>query len=156
MHYIQTAPTIDIRSERTAIEVELQALLSPSVEGDCGEVQEAMRYAVLGGGKRIRPNRVLLVGKMLGGNPEVLVTLGAAVELLHTATLVHDDLIDGALLRRDHRRRLCHPQVRLGWPTDLVCPLHLAWWGIPLALQWQCPPHRTIRWSRRWLSSALP
>ncbi len=37
---------------------------------------------------------------MLGGDQERLITLGAAIELLHTATLVHDDLIDGALLRR--------------------------------------------------------
>ena len=42
----------------------------------------------------------LLVGNMLGAPLEKLITLGAAVELLHTATLVHDDLIDGALLRR--------------------------------------------------------
>jgi geranylgeranyl pyrophosphate synthase len=37
---------------------------------------------------------------MLGADPDRLVTLGAAIEMLHTATLVHDDLIDGALLRR--------------------------------------------------------
>jgi geranylgeranyl pyrophosphate synthase len=42
----------------------------------------------------------LLTGEMLGGNDDRLVTLAAAIELLHTATLVHDDLIDGALLRR--------------------------------------------------------
>src|SRR5512134_2202300 len=41
-----------------------------------------------------------MIGNMLGGPEERLVTLGAAVELLHTATLVHDDLIDGSLLRR--------------------------------------------------------
>ncbi|RPH61068.1 MAG: polyprenyl synthetase family protein [Chloroflexi bacterium] len=42
----------------------------------------------------------MLLGNMLGGKQETLVTLGAAVEMLHTATLVHDDLIDGSLLRR--------------------------------------------------------
>ena len=52
------------------------------------------------GGKRIRPTLGLLVGNMLGAPLEKIVTLGAAVELLHTATLVHDDLIDGSLLRR--------------------------------------------------------
>ncbi len=64
------------------------------------DLRAAIEHLLTAGGKRIRPTLVLLVGKMLGGNPEVLVTLGAAVELLHTATLVHDDLIDGALLRR--------------------------------------------------------
>ena len=48
----------------------------------------------------MRPTVVLLVGNMLGASEDKLVTLGAAVELLHTATLVHDDLIDGSLLRR--------------------------------------------------------
>ncbi|HTO99895.1 MAG TPA: polyprenyl synthetase family protein, partial [Anaerolineales bacterium] len=52
------------------------------------------------GGKRIRPTLGLLIGNMLGAPEGKLVTLGAAVELLHTATLVHDDLIDGSLLRR--------------------------------------------------------
>jgi len=41
-----------------------------------------------------------LTGKMLGADPDKLVTLAAAIESLHTATLVHDDLIDGALIRR--------------------------------------------------------
>jgi geranylgeranyl pyrophosphate synthase len=63
-------------------------------------VQAAIQHLISAGGKRIRPALGLLVGNMLGGQSESLVTLGAAVELLHTATLVHDDLIDGALLRR--------------------------------------------------------
>jgi geranylgeranyl pyrophosphate synthase len=52
------------------------------------------------GGKRIRPAVCLLTGQMLGAPRDKLITLAAAVEMLHTATLVHDDLIDGALLRR--------------------------------------------------------
>lgn len=62
--------------------------------------QAAIQHLISAGGKRIRPALGLLVGNLLGGNMEDLITLGAAVELLHTATLVHDDLIDGALLRR--------------------------------------------------------
>ena len=60
----------------------------------------ALEHLLSSGGKRIRPAVALLTGSMLGGNIDHLVTLGAAIELLHTATLVHDDLIDGALLRR--------------------------------------------------------
>lgn len=68
---------------------------------DCNQdLRAAIEHLLAAGGKRIRPTLVLLVGNMIGGNSESLVTLGAAVELLHTATLVHDDLIDGALLRR--------------------------------------------------------
>ncbi len=64
------------------------------------DLRAALEHLLAAGGKRIRPTLGLLVGNMLGAPLEKLITLGAAVELLHTATLVHDDLIDGALLRR--------------------------------------------------------
>ena len=52
------------------------------------------------GGKRIRPALALLAGHIYRADQERIVALASAIELLHTATLVHDDLIDGALLRR--------------------------------------------------------
>ncbi len=64
------------------------------------DLRAALEHLFAAGGKRIRPTLSLLVGNMLGAPLDKLVTLGAAVELLHTATLVHDDLIDGSLLRR--------------------------------------------------------
>ena len=64
------------------------------------DLRSALEHLLAAGGKRIRPTLGLLVGNMLGAPEDKLVTLGASVELLHTATLVHDDLIDGALLRR--------------------------------------------------------
>jgi len=64
------------------------------------DLRAALDHLLAAGGKRVRPTVSLLVGNMLGASLERLVTFGAAVELLHTATLVHDDLIDGALLRR--------------------------------------------------------
>ena len=64
------------------------------------DLRSAVEHLLAAGGKRIRPTLGLLVGNMLGAPEEKLITLGASVELLHTATLVHDDLIDGALLRR--------------------------------------------------------
>ncbi len=64
------------------------------------DLRSALAHLLSAGGKRIRPTLGLLVGNMLGAPEEKLITLGASVELLHTATLVHDDLIDGALLRR--------------------------------------------------------
>jgi geranylgeranyl pyrophosphate synthase len=60
----------------------------------------ALEHLLSSGGKRIRPAVALLTGSLLGGDLDKLVILGAAIELLHTATLVHDDLIDGSLLRR--------------------------------------------------------
>lgn len=64
------------------------------------DLRSALEHLLAAGGKRIRPTLALLVGNMLGAPEEKVVTLSASVELLHTATLVHDDLIDGALLRR--------------------------------------------------------
>jgi geranylgeranyl pyrophosphate synthase len=64
------------------------------------ELGAALDHLLSSGGKRIRPALALLTGGMLGANTSRLITLAAAIELLHTATLVHDDLIDGSLLRR--------------------------------------------------------
>lgn len=68
---------------------------------DCHpDMQAALQNLLSSGGKRIRPTLGLLIGNLLGADRDKLITLGAAIEMLHTATLVHDDLIDGALLRR--------------------------------------------------------
>lgn len=64
------------------------------------DLRAALEHLLASGGKRVRPTIVLLIGTMLGGQEDRLITIGAAIELLHTATLVHDDLIDGSLLRR--------------------------------------------------------
>jgi geranylgeranyl pyrophosphate synthase len=55
---------------------------------------------IAAGGKRLRPLSVLVVAGGCGEDPERLVRAGAAVELVHSATLVHDDVLDGAELRR--------------------------------------------------------
>lgn len=60
----------------------------------------ALEHLLSSGGKRLRPVLTLLTGGMLGTDLQRLVSMAAAVEMLHTATLVHDDLIDGSLVRR--------------------------------------------------------
>ncbi len=60
----------------------------------------ALEHLLQSGGKRVRPSVSLLVGQGLDADEQLLLNLAAAVEMLHTATLVHDDIIDGALLRR--------------------------------------------------------
>jgi geranylgeranyl pyrophosphate synthase len=69
-------------------------------EGHHPDLGAALKHLLSSGGKRVRPAVALLTGGMLGADTEKLITLAAAIELLHTATLVHDDLIDGSLLRR--------------------------------------------------------
>jgi geranylgeranyl pyrophosphate synthase len=79
---------------------EVETLLRSQSYGAHPELGAALEHLLSSGGKRIRPALGLLTAQMLGAPHDRMVTLAAAVELLHTATLVHDDLIDGALLRR--------------------------------------------------------
>jgi geranylgeranyl pyrophosphate synthase len=80
---------------------QIEALMRAQADlGHHPDLRAALEHLMSAGGKRIRPTLGILIGKMLGANHEKMVTLGAAVEMLHTATLVHDDLIDGSLLRR--------------------------------------------------------
>lgn len=78
----------------------VEARMRSQSNGHHPELQAALKQLITSGGKRVRPTVTLLVGQMYGVDLEQCITLAAAVELLHTATLVHDDLIDGALLRR--------------------------------------------------------
>ena len=79
---------------------EVESLLRSQSYGAHPELGAALEHLLSAGGKRIRPALGLLTAQMLGAPHDRMITLAAAVELLHTATLVHDDLIDGALLRR--------------------------------------------------------
>src|SRR5438445_2131398 len=68
-------------------------------------IHEAMRYAVLGGGKRIRPTLAIAAAEACGADPEPLLLHFAALELIHTYSLVHDDLpaLDNDDLRRGRK-----------------------------------------------------
>lgn len=79
---------------------QVEARMREQAVGQHPDLQEALDHLLNSGGKRVRPSVSLLVGEMIGADLERTVTLAAAVEMLHTATLVHDDMIDGALLRR--------------------------------------------------------
>jgi len=63
-------------------------------------INELARHILQGGGKRIRPLLALLVAQAFGHAGEDHITLAAAIELIHTATLLHDDVVDESTLRR--------------------------------------------------------
>ena len=63
-------------------------------------IQMSGEYLLDGGGKRMRPALLLLSARLLDRDSDEEVTYGAVVELIHTATLIHDDIIDNAALRR--------------------------------------------------------
>jgi geranylgeranyl pyrophosphate synthase len=79
---------------------QVEARMREQANGHHPDLEMAIEHLLNAGGKRLRPTVSVLVGKMVGSNGERTITLAAAVELLHTATLVHDDVIDGSLLRR--------------------------------------------------------
>jgi geranylgeranyl diphosphate synthase type II len=87
---------------------ELRFAREPAAEG----LDEAMRYSLLAGGKRIRPVLALATAAATGRDPEEVLPFAAALELIHTYSLIHDDLpaMDDDELRRG--RPTCH--VRYG------------------------------------------
>ena len=84
-----------IRSELDAVEHLLDQTLRAA-----GEPIDAMLRPLLRGGKRVRPVLVVLVGRLFARPAAPFHSLAAAVEMLHTATLIHDDVVDDAHLRR--------------------------------------------------------
>jgi geranylgeranyl pyrophosphate synthase len=86
-----------IESGMTAVEEQLQTV----VESQVDVLEDASLHIVSSGGKRVRPRMVLMSYLAAGGaNLEIVVPLAAAVEMVHTATLVHDDINDHSLTRR--------------------------------------------------------
>lgn len=79
---------------------EVDSLMRAQAANYHPDLQRALDLILTSGGKRIRATLTLLSCKMMGADYELAVTLASAIEMLHTATLVHDDLIDGSLLRR--------------------------------------------------------
>lgn len=90
----------------------------PAGDSIPARLHEAMRYATLGGGKRVRPLLAHAAGELTGATPEALDVVGCAVEMIHAYSLVHDDLpcMDDDVLRRG--RPTCH--VEFDEPTALL------------------------------------
>src|SRR5882762_7823141 len=85
-----------LREDLAAIEREFGRDTVSGVEA----ITEIGEYLREGGGKRIRPALLLLASKLFDYQGQGAVRLGAVVEIIHTATLVHDDIIDEAQTRR--------------------------------------------------------
>lgn len=95
----------------TAIQQDVEATLDrvlPAAEHTPQTLNQAMRYAALGGGKRIRPLLACAAGELVGASSASLQRIAAAIELIHVYSLVHDDLpcMDDDVLRRG--KPTCH------------------------------------------------
>ncbi len=94
---------LDIRSIFAPVASDLERVerqLHESVQADFGPLSEVVESTIGSGGKRIRPALALLSGRMRPVDDRNLILLATAVELLHDATLIHDDLLDHSLVRR--------------------------------------------------------
>jgi len=93
-----------LKSRRALVDATLDANLPPP-DTPPAIIHEAMRYAVLGGGKRLRPILAIAAAEACGGDASALMKPFAALELIHTYSLVHDDLpaLDNDDLRRGRK-----------------------------------------------------
>lgn len=80
--------------------VRVEELLRRELRSSDAYVDELVKHSFRLGGKRLRPALVLLAGKATGDIGRDHLVLAAVVEMIHTATLVHDDVLDGATMRR--------------------------------------------------------
>jgi geranylgeranyl pyrophosphate synthase len=94
-----------VKTDLRAVEDKMRA---PSVERH-EALSFALEHLLAAGGKRLRPAVTILTARLFNAPRERAIALAAAIEMLHTATLVHDDLVDGALLRRGH------PTLNANW-----------------------------------------
>ena len=102
---------MDFQSWMTAVQQRTERALEnllPAADIAPQRLHRAMRYATLGGGKRIRPLLCHAAGELAGANPARLDIAGCAVEMIHAYSLVHDDLpcMDDDVLRRG--KPTCH------------------------------------------------
>jgi len=114
--------------------VEVEERLTAAIQVQHIPLAQAMLHLIQDSGKRLRPALVILSAKLLAADQalnERIWDMAASVELLHTATLVHDDLVDGSLLRRGH------PTLNSCWKDGVVVPGTTssprppAWWREP-------------------------
>jgi len=89
----------------SALRDDLQAVdrvLRKSLSSDVALIRQVSEYIIRGGGKRLRPALLILAAQACGYRGKHHHTLAAVVEMIHTATLLHDDVVDESSLRRGH------------------------------------------------------
>ena len=93
---------------------QVETVFKEQVRSDVRLVGEIGRYVQEGGGKRVRPALLLLASRLCGYRGERAIVLASTVEFIHTASLLHDDIIDEATTRRGRR------SVNSRWGNDIT------------------------------------
>ncbi|MBM3226365.1 MAG: polyprenyl synthetase family protein [Candidatus Tectomicrobia bacterium] len=99
------------------VEADLQkveAAITRHLESEVSFISEVARYVLSSGGKRIRPVLLMLSARLCNYIGERMYDLSAVIEFIHTATLLHDDVIDNASLRRGN------PTVHALWGNEMA------------------------------------
>ncbi len=92
----------------------VEAVFAEQARSDVRLLNEIGRYVQEGGGKRVRPALLLLASRLCGYRGERAILLASTVEFIHTASLLHDDIIDEATTRRGRR------SVNSRWGNDVT------------------------------------
>ena len=92
----------------------VEAAIAVHLESDVSFISEVARYVLSSGGKRIRPVLLILAARLCHYVGERMYDLSAVIEFIHTATLLHDDVIDHASLRRGN------PTVHALWGNEMA------------------------------------
>ncbi len=118
------------------------------------KLSEAMRYSLMAGGKRVRPVLCLVWHELLGGSRADIVDFAAALELIHTYSLVHDDLpaMDDDVYRRGQPSN----HARFGEPMAILAGDGLLTEAVHLLLAPELPPSRVVSACREVTQAAGP
>jgi octaprenyl-diphosphate synthase len=104
MHAVEKTPDSSTFEDVVALARDdmraVDRLISKSLESDVALVSQVSQYIVTSGGKRLRPLLVLLAARALGYEGEQHIRSAAIIEFIHTATLLHDDVVDSSARRR--------------------------------------------------------
>src|SRR3989338_2468245 len=92
---------------------DVDVALARSTTSEVELVSSAAQYVLANGGKRVRPALLLLTAKMLGVQSSKAISLAAAIEMIHAASLMHDDVLDNASLRRGK------PSANVKWGNQI-------------------------------------
>ena len=109
--------TEKLKNAKQLCEDRLTELLT-SCEPDIAILYESMRYSTMAGGKRLRPFLVLSFSELFGGNMQVALDFACALEMVHTYSLIHDDL--PAMDNDDYRRGVLTNHKKYGEATALL------------------------------------
>lgn len=121
---------------------QVEAYIDSAIEGE-GIVAEAMKYSISNGGKRLRPALVLEFCRLCGGDAEKAIPFAAAVEMIHTYSLIHDDLpcMDDDDLRRG--KPSCH--VKYGEDIALLAGDGLLTLAFETLMKADLPAERIVK-----------